>query len=158
MEQGRIGDDLNPWGVQMFQTLETVDPQTAPEDAAYGKWLDQNSAREEARLARIHGAAGVIPSPLWIVLIALACVIFGFMLLFGDSGERALVQAVLMGSVVTVMASLLLLIRFLDDPYHAGVGGLQPVAMERSIGLMDKAIATLDHDVAIPCDAQGLPK
>ena len=33
--------------------------------AAYSKWLDQTSDREAARSDRIHGAVGVIPTPLW---------------------------------------------------------------------------------------------
>jgi CBS domain-containing protein len=43
----------------------------ASEQTAYDKWLDQTSAREEARLDRIHGAVGVIPTPLWLVLFLL---------------------------------------------------------------------------------------
>ena len=48
--------------MQLFQTLQTVDPQTPAEQAAYAKWLDQRAAREEARQDRIHGAVGVIPT------------------------------------------------------------------------------------------------
>ena len=157
MREGKIHDDLNPWGVELFKTLERADPQTATEEAAYGKWLDQTSDREQARVARIHAADGVIPAPLWVVLIALAMIIFGFMLFFADSGERAVVQGVLMGSVVTVMAAMLLLIQFLDDPYGRGVGGLEPVAMERTLSFMDQALELVGHDAPLPCDAQGLP-
>ena len=55
------------------------------------------SAREEARSDRIHGAVGVIPTPLWLVLFFSAGLIFVFMLFFADSGERAVVQALLIG-------------------------------------------------------------
>ena len=54
------------------------------------------------------------------------------MLFFADSAERAVVQAMMVGSVIAVIAATLLLIRFLDDPFRDGVGGLQPVAMERA--------------------------
>ena len=70
---------------------------TASEEAAYGKWLDQTSDREAARTDRIHGAVGVIPTPLWVVLFFISVVIFVFMLFFADSGEGAVTQAVLMG-------------------------------------------------------------
>src|SRR4051795_1156665 len=66
MEAGTQGDTVNAWGVRMFQTLEKVEPATATQQSAYDKWLDQTSTREEARQDRIHGAVGVIPSPLWI--------------------------------------------------------------------------------------------
>ena len=55
------------------------------------------------------------------------------MLFFADRGERAVVQGMLIGSVIAVMAALMLLLHGLDDPFHDGVGGLQPVAMERSL-------------------------
>ena len=109
----------------------TVDPQTPSQQAAYSKWLDERSDREAARSDRIHGAVGVIPLPLWIVLLFTSGIIFVYMLFFADSGERAVVQALLMGSVVAVMVSTLLLLQFLDNPFHAGIGGLRPVAMER---------------------------
>ena len=62
MEDGTLGEDLNPWAIRLFQTLRTVDPQTPSEQAAYSKWLDERSDREEARSDRIHGAVGVIPT------------------------------------------------------------------------------------------------
>jgi hypothetical protein len=67
MEAGTLGDDLNPSATRLFRTLRTVDPQTPAEEAAFSKWLDERSAREEARQDRIHGARGVIPLPLWMV-------------------------------------------------------------------------------------------
>jgi hypothetical protein len=157
MEQGTEGDQINPWGVELFQTLRGVEPQTASEQSAYDKWLDQTSTREEARLDRVHGAVGVIPTQLWVVLFFVAGVIFVFMLFFADRGERAMVQAVLMGAVVSVIVAMLLLLRGLDDPFHDGVGGLQPVAMERTLVIVDEALNAIGLDVPIPCDAAGTP-
>ena len=59
MQNGTIGNQLNPFGVQLFRTFQTVDPQTPAEQAAYGKWLDQSSDREAARQDRIHGAVAL---------------------------------------------------------------------------------------------------
>ena len=156
-ESGDLGDEINPWGVRLFQTLQTVKLQAPSQEAAYGKWLDQTSEREAARIDRIHGAVGVIPTPLWIVLIFIALVIFVFMLFFADSSEGAVTQAVLMGSVAAVMVAMLLLIRFLDSPFHEGVGGVRPVAMERTLRIIDEALRAVDERVALPCDAQGNP-
>jgi hypothetical protein len=155
MEAGSQGDAVNPWGVALFRTLRTVQPRTAAEQAAYGKWLDQRLDREAARNARIHGAVGVIPSPLWIVLCLIAAVILGFMLFFADSGERAVVQAALIGTVVAVMASTLLVIRFLDAPYRPGLGSLRPVAMERTLRLLDRQRLIVRDSTPVPCDARG---
>ena len=49
------------------------------------------------------------------MLFFIAAVIFVFMLFFADRGERAVVQGMLIGSVVAVMAALLLLLNGLDD-------------------------------------------
>ena len=157
MRAGTQGDALNPWGVRMFRTLQTVRPQTNTQQSAYDKWLDQTSAREEARQDRIHGAVGVIPATLWIVLFFIAGVIFVFMLFFADSGERAVVQGMLIGSVVGVISALMLLLYGLNEPFHGGVGGLQPVAMERSLRMIDDALGSVGAQVRLPCDALGEP-
>jgi hypothetical protein len=157
-EWGRAQDDvINPWGVELFRTLRTVQPRTDTQQSAYDMWRDQTSAREEARLDRIHGAVGVIPATLWIVLFLIAAVILAFMLFFADRSERAIVQGMLIGSVVVVMAALMLLLRGLDEPFHDGVGGLQPVAMERSLRLIDEALNVVGNRAQLPCDALGRP-
>jgi amino acid transporter len=154
-EAGELGDDVNPWGAELFRTLKTVNPQTPSEQSAYGKWLDQTSDRESARIDRIHGAVGVIPSPLWVVLLFIAVVIFVFMLFFADRGEGPITQAVLMGSVVAVIVAMLLLIRFLDNPFHTDVGGVRPVAMERTLRIMDEELRIAGRRIVLPCDAEG---
>lgn len=158
MESGTLGEQVNPWAVELFRTLRTVEPETATEQSAYDKWLDQTSAREEARNDRIHGAVGVIPTPLWVVLFFSAGLIFVFMLFFADSGERAVVQAMLIGVVVAVITAMLLLLNFLDNPVHAGVGGLRPVAMERALVVIDQELEIVGHDVPPPCDARGIAR
>jgi hypothetical protein len=158
MEEGTLGEELNPWGVALFETFDTVEPETAAEQAAYGKWLDETSDRQQARSDRIHGAAGVIPAPLWFVLFFTSGVIFVYMLFFADSGERAVVQALLIGTVVSVIVTMLILLQFLDDPFHGGVGSLQPVAMERTLVIIDEEMEVAGIDETLPCDARGNPR
>jgi hypothetical protein len=156
-ESGDLGDEINPWGVRLFETLRTLDIETPDQEAAYGKWLDQTSDREAARIDRIHGAVGVIPTPLWVVLLFISVVIFVFMLFFADRGEPAITQAILIGSVTAVITAMLLLIGFLDSPFHEGVGGVRPVAMERTLRIVDEALQAVDERVLVPCDARGVP-
>ena len=155
MEAGTIGQTINPWGARLFRTLQSAEPTSAAEGSAYDHWLEQNSQREAARNDRIHGAVGVIPLTVWIVLLLTAAVTVGYMLLFADRGERAWVQAALMGCVVVVVTATLLLISGLDDPFHEGVGGLGPTAMERTIEILDQGSAIAGVDVPPPCDARG---
>jgi hypothetical protein len=156
MEAGTLGDDLNPWATRLFHTLQTVDPRTPAEEAAFSKWLDERSAREDARNDRIHGARGVIPLPLWMVLFFTSALIFVFMLFFADSGERRTVQALLMGTVIAVVASTLLLLQFLDNPFHSGAGGLRPDAMERTLVVIDQELGASRLQLQLPCDARGI--
>ena len=155
LESGTFNDGYNPWGVVMFTTLKTIEPRSAVEEAAYAKWLDQRSDREDARADRVHGAEGVIPAPLWLVLFLSAGIIFVFMLFFADSAERAIVQATMMGSVAIVITSTLLLLWFLDNPYHEGAGSLRPVAMERTLDLLTSNTGIARGRLEIPCDARG---
>jgi hypothetical protein len=154
MESGTLRGGFNPWGVTMFHTLQTTKPRSALEQIALGKWLDQRTDRQDARNDRTHGAEGVIPTALWIVLFLSAVFIFVFMLFFADSGERAVVQAMMMGSVAIVITSTLLLLWFLDNPYNSGLGGLRPVAMERTLGLLASEARDAGR-FEIPCDSMG---
>jgi ABC-type multidrug transport system fused ATPase/permease subunit len=157
MEAATLGEELNPWATELFRTLRTVKPQTATEQTAFDAWLGQRAAREAARQDRIHGAAGVIPTPLWVVLFFTSGVIFVYMLFFADSGEPVLVQAVLMGTVVSVITAMLLLVNSLNHPFHAGIGGLRPVAMERTLGVIDQELKIAGDNTPPPCDARGNP-
>src|SRR4051812_89058 len=90
---------FNPWGVRLFVTLKPVNPSTPAQQAAYSHWLDQTSQRELARQDRLHGAQGVIPTPLWFVLLVSSAIVLAFVFFFADRGEGAVVQAVQVGAV-----------------------------------------------------------
>jgi hypothetical protein len=85
-------------------------------------------------------------------------IILVFMLFFADSGERAVVQATMVGGIAIVISSTLLLVLFLNNPYHAGIGGLRPVAMERTIRILDQEAAAIGVTLTIPCDERGEPR
>jgi hypothetical protein len=155
MEDGRGGDTINPWSVALFRTLKLANPTRPTEQSAYDKWLDQTSDREEARRDRLHGAEGIIPSSIWLVLFLVAGVVFAFMLFFADSGEGAGSQAMLMGSATTVIVLTLLAINALDNPYGGALGQIKPVAMERSLRILDRERAVVNDTAQLPCDAQG---
>ena len=152
---GTLGDRINPWGAEMFLTISTVEPSTATEQSAYDRWMDQTADREQARIARVHGAEGIIPVPLWIALFAISAVVFGYLLFFADPGEGRVTQGMLMGSVTVVMALLLQLLVFFDHPHGDGVGRLHPTAMERTLRLVDIQSEAVGLEVSAPCDEHG---
>ena len=157
MEDGKGGDTINPWVVALFRAVKRTNPTSATEQAAFGKWLDQTSDREEGRRDRLHGAEGIIPSSIWLVLFLIAIVVFAYMLFFADRAEGAASQAMLMGSATTVIALTLLAINTLENPYRPGLGQITPVAMERTLRILDRARVVVNETAAPPCDARGAP-
>ncbi len=155
LDAGTLGDSINPWGAELFRTISSVDPRTATQQSAYDRWMDQTAAREQARQDRVHGAVGIVPLPLWLVLFLISGVIFVYMLFFADPAEGVVTQGMLMGSVTVVMTVLLLLLMFFDHPHGGGVGRLQPTAMERTLRLIDAELEMVGKDVAPPCDGHG---
>jgi hypothetical protein len=155
MQHGKGGDTINPWAVALFRSLQPANPKTASEQAAYSKWLDQTSDREAGRSDRLHGAEGIIPTSIWLALFLIAGVVFAFMLFFADSGEGIASQAMLMASATTVIVVTLAAINALNHPYSAGVGQIKPVAMQRSLRILDSARVVLNVRAPVPCDARG---
>lgn len=155
MEAGRLGDSFNPWAPAMFHTIRTVEPKTDAQQSAYDRWMDQTVERERARNARVHGAEGIIPSPLWFVLFTISGVIFVYLLFFADRGEGAVTQGLLMASVTIVITLLLALLVLLDHPHGDGAGKLHPTAMERSLRQIATELEFVGLDPDIPCDADG---
>lgn len=155
LASGELGDRINPWGAEMFLTISTVDPESAVEQSAYDRWMGQTSDREQARIARIHGAEGIIPAPLWLALFVISAVIFAYLLFFADPGEGRVAQGMLMGSATVVISLLLQLLMFFNHPHGDGVGRLQPSAMERTLRLIDIQAEAVGLDVTAPCDEHG---
>ena len=63
-----------------------------------------------------------------------------------------------MGGTLATIVVMMLLLNFLDDPVRSGVGGLQPVAMERTLVLIDESLEAVGAEVTVPCDADGRPE
>ena len=64
-------------------------------------------------------------------------------------------QATLIGGVAIVISSTMLLLWFLDHPYHRGRGALRPTQMERTIVLAREAAVAIGARFPIPCDERG---
>ena len=155
---GSLQDSINPWGAQMFRTVAALEPSTNSEQSAYERWMQQTADRQQARNDRVHTAAGIIPTPLWVGLYLICFVIFGYLLLFADRAEGAFTQSVLMGSVAVVITVLMLLLGFFDNPHGEGIGGLQPTAMERSLRIVDTQLEALGVTLTPPCDERGVAR
>ena len=155
VDAGTFADGINPWGAEMFFTIKSVKPATGVEQSAYERWMNQSLERQQARIDRLHGADGIIPLPVWVVLFLISGLIFAYVLFFADPDERAVTQGMLVGSVSVVVSLLMLLLMFFNHPHGDGLGTLRPTAMERSLGLIQAQTQLLGLDVRPPCDPQG---
>jgi len=54
-----------------------------------------------------------------------------------------------------VIVTMLLLLQFLNHPFHDGIGGLRPDAMERTLKVIDQELSTSERRAPLPCDASG---
>jgi hypothetical protein len=63
----------------------------------------------------------------------------------------------LMGSTTTVVVLTLAAINALDNPFRDGLGQITPVAIKRSLRVLDSARAVVNERAPLPCDARGSP-
>ena len=156
MEAGTLGDSAQSLGRRAVRHAEAA----RPADRARAVGLLQ-VARPDVRprggpQRPDPRRGGRDPGPLWLVLFFTAGVIFVFMLFFADSGERAVVQGVLMGTVAAVITSMLLLSAS-STSRSARSGGLRPVAMERMLDTLEEARAAIGETSPAPCTSEGRP-
>ena len=74
-----------------------------------------------------------------------------------DDGDEAYKHAQAGNAKMSVILAMLVLLQLLNNPFHEGFGGLQPVAMERALRIIDQELAVAGRVVQPPCDAQGNP-
>ena len=63
----------------------------------------------------------------------------------------------MIGSPTTVIVLTLAVINALDNPYRNGSGRIEPVTMERSLKMLERAQALVGETGPVPCDARGAP-
>ena len=160
MRGGGLDSSINPWSVDLFKALAGRQPADPEGAGGVRKWLDQRTDREQGRQDRIHGAQGVIPHSVWVGLLLMAAVVFGFMVFFADPAERWYVQALQIGAVAVVITTTLFIIRVLDSPFETGGGALRPIAMERTLDILDQTRKVVGMTGPLPCDgtACGSPR
>jgi heme/copper-type cytochrome/quinol oxidase subunit 2 len=157
MQAGTAQEAINPWTIALFKSMKSAAPKTATEQSAYDRFFEQTTLREDARRDRLHGSEGIIPVSLWAILFLLAGVLFVYVLFYADSAERARAQAMMIGSATLALVVTLLAIYSLNHPY-SGVGSIRPVAMERSLRVLDQARTALGDTTTLPCNSTGFAR
>jgi hypothetical protein len=111
------------------------------------------TARADARRERLSVAEPFVPAPVWAVLPLAGLVAISFPLLHVVRRESLVVEALLIGAVTAIVVSVLLIVRFLDHPYHEGPGRIEPTEISRTL-----AILAEDYAAPAPCDVRGSPR
>jgi hypothetical protein len=155
MRDGGRSALVDGWVVTSERTLDGVRQGDYRERTAFDKWFDQEAERDQARSTRLLEGDGVIPSPLWLVLLLGAAVLIGSMLLFADPAEGRGAQAMLIGTVTALVVTSLLAADFLDNPYREGAGSLDPEAMEQAVGAMEDERGEHQQAAPLPCSPSG---
>jgi hypothetical protein len=151
MRDGRQSGLVRGWLRRIDRTFVGVRPRTASQGAAFSDWMDQGSDREIGRRGRLAEAEPLVPWLVWVFLVAGGVIVVTFTAFFADSRERRLSQAMLMLAVSTMVTSSLLVIAFLDRPYHSD--SIKPSAMETTLAEVEPR-----DPGDPPCDGNGRPR
>ena len=100
----------------------------------------------------------MVPPLVWLVLILGGAVVIAYTCLFADPAERRLSQSLMMFAVSTMVASSLLVVFFLDQPYRDQSGSIRPSAMRTALGVVGAERARARPAIALPCDGRGRPR
>jgi hypothetical protein len=131
------------------------EPMEEQDKIALSHWLEHDAARQEARRGRIAEAVPFVPRPLWAILVLGSAITVVFILSFADSGERLLVQGLMVGAVTALFVSSMLLVVFLDHPHENTYGSIEPDAMTRTLESMEGEQRASGQRLRVPCNDQG---
>jgi hypothetical protein len=90
---------------------------------------------------------------LWVGLVLAGCIAVLIQLVMADPREHILVQGAMIGGVAAIVTIGLLLINFLDHPYHSGPGNIQPTEMRLTLTMMHEQ----QPGLRLPCRVDGTP-
>jgi hypothetical protein len=155
MRDNRRSDRVDAWILRIDRSFDRISPRGGRQTTAFEKWIDETSEREKGRSTRLLEAAGIIPAPIWFVLLLGAALVVGYMLLFADRAERRWVQGALIGTVTAIVTASLLVVQFFDHPYRDAPGSIEPKAMSLALDGMQDEQTTRHPTAQAPCDAAG---
>src|SRR5215213_6678653 len=117
MKAGTLGEEQDPWAGEMFRTLRTIKPRIHSGQLAFDTWLSQRQAREAARSDRDPRSSRRDPDTAvggGGLHLAAHFAVHALLRRQRGAGGRA---GLLMGTVVSVITSMLLLLTLLNDRF-----------------------------------------
>jgi hypothetical protein len=153
MRDGHESPRVDAWLARLEGTIDALPLHGDKQHIAYEHWFDQAAERREGRRGRLAEATPFVPSLVWLALLLGGCLVIGYMCFYADAGEHPLVQAMMMTTIAAIVVAGVLVVRFLDRPYHSGSGSIKPVAMTTTLTQMEGAAS-----VANLCGASGVSR
>jgi hypothetical protein len=153
MRSGHSSPAVDHWVGAYRAVFGRLDLRSPREQLGLEDLLDQAATRTAGRLQRLNDDTPSVPTPLWLALVFAGCVAVALQLGMADPRERLYVQGLLVAGSASVVAAGLLIVYFLDHPYHSHTGGLEPKAMRQTLVLT----ANLDPGLRPPCSQSGQP-
>jgi hypothetical protein len=153
MRDGRSSPLVEHW-VQAYRTLfARLDLHTTRQQLGFQELLSLAATRTTGRQQRLDEDSPTVPTPLWLALIFAGFIAVALQLGMVDPRERLSIHALLVAGLASVVAAGLLVVYFLDHPYQRHVGGIQPIAMQRTLISM----RNLEPGLRPPCSQTGRP-
>lgn len=148
MREGEASATVDARVTALEETASEIELQGEHEVVAYDHWLALNEERRKGRQGRIGESSGLVPPVLWLILIVGGVVVIAAVGFFADPRESRVTQGAMIAAVAVIVASGLVLVRFLDRPYHDKSGGIKPTAMERTLAQMERE----QPQAVMPCE------
>jgi Protein of unknown function (DUF4239) len=158
MSRGRSSQRVDVLERAFDDDLKSVQVGTMLQNDAVQDLFNESTAREQERADRIAEADNRVPEPVWIVLGVGALGLLAYVLLFANSKERFLSQAIMVGAVTTIIVGGLILVWFLSHPYRGETGSIRPSAMERVLDEIQHNPKYAGAELPLRCDAEGNPR
>lgn len=118
--QGELTDRGEELLDRLRGTVVAQDPRTVPEVQAYQGLVQQVAVADEARVGRGQSAGPTMPPVVWLGLIAGAAVCVG--MVFALQIQRSPRELALAGLFSALIAFLLFLVWYFDNPFARGLG------------------------------------
>jgi hypothetical protein len=157
MEEGQDSSLVNHWGTRFRQVALQTRANSFVQRASFRELLTEQDSRIEGRRTRLAEAVRVVPTPLWFVLILGAVLTIGWVILGSSRRGSFFVQAMVVASVTAMVASVLLLVYFLDHPFADQSGSITPAEMEHTLETIAEEEEAQGVEVAPPCTPVGDP-
>ena len=156
MREGHESDLVVGWLARIESTVDTIPLDSVRTEVALNHWLDEMAVRREGRRARLAEATPTIPVVVWLTLVLGAGLTIAYLAVFADRRERWWTQAVMVGSLTTLIVAGLLVVSFLDHPYLEDGAYIGPTEMATTLRLIEADIEA-DPPAMPTCDEHGRP-